>query len=209
MAIQNLIFDLGGVLYAIDIQRTFDRLWALVPPTETRPVPKDFSNVADHEIFRAFEKGDLSAPDFREALRHRFGLVGSDAAIDAAWNALLLGVIPGRIATLKQLSAHYRLILLSNTNSIHKQHYAAEVAPLFACFEQIFLSFEMGLRKPDASIYTTILNECGINAAQSLFIDDTQANLNGAAALGIQTFLIGNEAGSKFTDLLQKLNTSN
>ena len=87
----------------------------------------------------------------------------------------------------------YRLALLSNTNPIHIDEVRRRLGPFgygeFArCFERIFYSYEMGLRKPDPTIYAAVDRELGITSpAEVLFIDDNAANIASAAAYGWRT----------------------
>jgi putative hydrolase of the HAD superfamily len=58
-------------------------------------------------------------------------------------------------------------------------------------FEEILLSFEVGMHKPDAGIYREALRRLGdVAPERAVFVDDQQVYCDGAAALGIQTFLI-------------------
>ena len=54
-------------------------------------------------------------------------------------------------------------------------------------FEKIFLSYEMGIMKPHPDIYQRVLEEAGIRAEETLFLDDNADNIRAASALGIQT----------------------
>ncbi|MEM7040897.1 MAG: HAD-IA family hydrolase, partial [Bacteroidota bacterium] len=74
------------------------------------------------------------------------------------------------------------------TNAIHQARLRTECAELFACFEHVFFSYEMELRKPDAAIYTRALDEAGMSPSETLFIDDAPKNIAGAEAVGLQTF---------------------
>jgi putative hydrolase of the HAD superfamily len=205
--VRNLIIDLGGVLYGVDQTRTYDALRKLVPAAGgTRLVlPEDMRHLGGHALFSGLETGRLGPGDFREALRSEMGVVGSDEDIDAAWNAMLLGVIPGRIRDLRTLGGHYRMVLLSNTNIIHARHFSVEIKPLFACFERCFLSFEMGMRKPDPGIYREVLRESGMIAEESLFIDDSEVNVAGGEKAGLQVFCLPDDAEASWNELMARL----
>jgi glucose-1-phosphatase len=181
--VRNLVFDLGGVLYAIDPPRTVAALTALAGPRARHMA-------MDDPLFLALETGSIAPHDFRQQLRLAIDTTASDAALDHAWNALLLGPIDGRLAWLRQLAQHYRILLLSNTNVIHQGIWGPECAEMFACMEVTFFSFEMGLRKPGTEIYHRVAATMGIQASETLFLDDSPANLLGAAQAGWQTLLI-------------------
>jgi putative hydrolase of the HAD superfamily len=117
----------------------------------------------------------------------------SDEAIDTAWNSLLLDLPPERVALLQKLSESYRIFLLSNTSSIHITQVnkileaSTGIERLDHLFETVFLSYEMGLMKPDAQIYLNVLEQAGLQAEETLFLDDNLDNINGASKLGIDT----------------------
>ena len=107
-----------------------------------------------------------------------------------AWNGMLLGFMPDALACLKRLRSTYRLFLLSNTNEIHIQEIENRVGAAFfsdfcALFEKVYLSHELGLRKPHAEVFTHILKEQGLKAGETLFIDDSIQHVEGAIKAGL------------------------
>ena len=177
-----LIFDFGNVLIEIDPARSIQAFQAL-------GAPADLNLEAD--FFHDFETGILSAAEFRDALRGQLKWTASESSIDRAWYELLLEVPPRTLAKLHQLRAKgYKLALLSNTNPIHIDEVRRRLGPFgygeFArCFERIFYSYEMGLRKPDPAIYAAVDRELGIvSPAEVLFVDDNAANIASAARHG-------------------------
>lgn len=198
--LRNLVFDLGGVLYAIDPPRTVAALSALRRP-DAGPAPM----AEAYALFDLLEAGLVQPHDFRTRLRDLLSLEADDPAIDAAWNALLLGVIPGRVAALASLRQRYRLILLSNTNSIHQANIKDACAPLFAQFERLFFSQDMHLRKPDPQIYLQALEVAGMTPAESLFIDDNLPNVEGARLAGLQGFHFDPVSVGEWSRLMQYL----
>ena len=182
-----LIFDFGNVLIEIDPARSIKAFQAL-------GATADLNLEAD--FFHDFETGILSAAEFRDALRGQLKWAASESSIDRAWNELLLEVPPRTLAKLQQLRAKgYKLALLSNTNTIHIDEVRRRLGPFgygeFArCFERIFYSYEMGLRKPDPAIFAAVERELGITKPKEvLFIDDNAANIASAAKHGWGTLL--------------------
>ncbi len=191
MNIKNIIFDLGDVIINIDVptttqafadlaQRSFEEIQALI---------------VQNDVFRKFETGHLSADEFRDYIRTIFRRSDwTDAMIDEAWNTLLLDIPRERIAKIQSLAQKgYRLFLLSNTSPIHVEatneilRAATGVPRLNDLFEKLYLSYEMGLMKPDAAIYETLLADAGIVAQETLFLDDNAHNIASANTCGIQT----------------------
>jgi putative hydrolase of the HAD superfamily len=84
--------------------------------------------------------------------------------------------------------------LLSNTNKIHYDSYVKDLQQQFGypdfegLFEKAFFSFELGLVKPHTDIYEKVLDLTGINAAETVFIDDSRVNCDGAEKAGLKTW---------------------
>ena len=65
--------------------------------------------------------------------------------------------------------------------------------PFEEMFEQIYLSYEIGLRKPDKEAYQYVLDNAGLAAEETIFIDDLLVNIEGAAKTGLFTHHLKNE----------------
>lgn len=190
-SIKNIIFDLGDVIINIDVPlaaRSFAEL-------SNKPLEDVQALIHQNEVFKKFETGHLSAPDFRDYIRELLQQPEwSDEAIDTAWNSLLLDIPPQRIEKIQELATKgYRLFLLSNTSSIHIEevnnilYQTTGIQRLDDLFEKLFLSYEMGIMKPHPDIYHGVLNEAGLLAHESLFLDDNADNIRAASELGIHT----------------------
>lgn len=188
MQIKNIIFDLGAVLYEIDPRRATLQFMELMPPGTADKFPGGIKDAAGLPVFLDLELGKLEADAFPAALRAETGMGGSDEEITAAWISLLVDVYPGRAEALRQLQKRYRMVLLSNTNVIHQKWLAPQCKSLFACLEEIFFSYEMGLRKPDPEIFLKTLSATKMLAAETLFVDDSLLNIEAADKVGLQTF---------------------
>lgn len=79
--------------------------------------------------------------------------------------------------------------MLSNINEIHYQYLRYRYPGLFSSFEKVFLSFEMGLRKPDLRIYEKVAKIGGVEAWRCLFIDDRAENCEGAKKARMNSIL--------------------
>lgn len=190
--IQNLIFDMGNVIIDIDISLTLKALKNGLSENEFL-LADEFMRSDLHE---AFESGNINEKEFRNGIRMAFDKDWEDEWIDRVWNTLLLTIPKERINLLKVLRKDYNLYLLSNTNSIHfkvveemfeKDH---PEDTFLGLFDRVFLSHEMGLRKPDSKIYEKVVEEIGAQPQTCIFFDDLQENLNAAKEVGLQTYLI-------------------
>jgi glucose-1-phosphatase len=188
--IKNIIFDLGGVIINLDTQKTYQQFSHL----SAIGLEEIKSKSAKSSFFDLYEKGLLSDQEFRDQVRQFLKSEASDAEIDTAWNAMLLDIPLPRIQLLKRLRDNYKLFLLSNTNNIHLQCFTEIVksttglSGLSDCFDKDYYSHLMKMRKPDVEIFQYVLRENNLNPNETLFLDDNQSNLAGAASIGIQTF---------------------
>lgn len=148
-------------------------------------------------LFNDFEKGLVSSPEFRLQIAGILEFSASDEQIDHAWCSML-GEIPAwRLHLLQRLNKQYRTFALSNTNDIHVRKFNKIVEKSLGStkllnhhFERVYFSHEMKMRKPDAEIYLTVLQEQQLAPQETLFIDDNMDNIHGASKLGIQTLYL-------------------
>jgi len=191
--IRNIVFDLGGVLLNIN------PLLSLIEFEKTSGISKEelLLKFASEELFKKFETGSLNTAQFRSNLCRIMNTRVSDSEIDRIWNKLILDIPLHRVELLQELRKNYRVFLLSNTNSIHFDFYTREFNekygfPMTDLFERLFLSHEIGIHKPDAGIYTFVLENAQIHASETVFIDDSIANVEAAEQLGISGIHISN-----------------
>lgn len=199
--IKNIIFDLGGVIMGLDVPKTIKEF-------EQLGITDIVNNTGHHytdPIFYDLEIGKVSEDAFIEKLINMSHLNPSSDEIVNAWNAMILDMPKERINILSNLKEEYNIYLLSNTNSIHQKKFLNEVneANNFSfnkLFKKAYYSFEIGIRKPDNEVFEYALLDSNLNPSETLFVDDSQENLNAAQVLGIKTYHINNENSIK--DLL-------
>ncbi|WP_018627019.1 HAD family hydrolase [Niabella aurantiaca] len=203
--IKNVIFDFGGVLLNLDFKRSFAAFEALgFADFEDR-----FSQYVAAPIFQDLEKGLIAAPAFYEGLRSLLQQPVPDVQLEQAWNAMLLDYRKPSLDFLIPLANRYNLFLLSNTNRIHYEHFSKTLKEqtaypsLESFFKKAYYSHEINRRKPDADTYAFVLEDAGIEAGETLFIDDSITNLPTAQGLGIQTHLLLPEERIEFLEQLQ------
>lgn len=187
---KNIIFDLGGVILNID----YSLLIKSFAKIGFAHFEEYFSQKSQRSLFDRYEKGEISSDDFRKKIKEHCFPGTSDAAIDDAWNAMLLDLPRERLELLLHLKNHYRTFLLSNTNEIHIKFLYDYLKRTFQIndfsghFEKVYLSYEIGKRKPDAEIFEKVLNENNLNIKETLFIDDSSQHIEGAGKLGLPTY---------------------
>lgn len=190
--LKNIIFDLGGVIVNIDYQLTTQAFFNLgLADFDTL-----FSQAKQNDLFDIYEKGLISSSDFRNEIRKYIGDNFDDTIIDNAWNAMLLDVPEQRLELLKKTKAKYNTFLLSNTNDIHIETFNAYLKEKHAIndlsnhFNKLYLSYKVGMRKPDAEIFKLVLSENNLKPEETLFIDDSSQHIESAKKLGLQTYLL-------------------
>jgi putative hydrolase of the HAD superfamily len=109
-----------------------------------------------------FEKGLISRADFLIALNQSVPGATPQEVLDA-WNAVLLDFPLYRLEFLEKLSKKYPLFLLSNTDSIHINHFKETNGDAFCnrfynCFQKVYFSYDLGQRKPELEIYNYVIN---------------------------------------------------
>jgi glucose-1-phosphatase len=190
-SIQNLIFDLGGVLLNLHVDRTH-RAFAELAGI---PIEEVKARISKTPFFNDYEKGLHSDDEFRQLVRDFLLTNATPSEIDLAWNAML-GEIPlSRLDLLDRLRSRYRIFLLSNTNAIHVNYFTREViasgaSPLESFFDRVYYSHELKMRKPETGIYEHVLKQHSLNPRATLFLDDNAENLVGAEQIGIQTLQV-------------------
>ncbi len=190
--IKNIILDLGGVLLDLDYKLTsleFQKLGV----TNFDDL---FTQFNANDLFEQLETGKISNQIFYDSIIQYCKAGTTQQEIEKAWNAMLLGFRTETIQTLQLLKQKYRLYLLSNTNSIHlaafKKIFTADTGtPLLdVYFDKCYYSHEIQMRKPYVATYQYVLKDGGMQAEETLFIDDSIQNIDGAKEVGIQTHLL-------------------
>ena len=202
--IKNLLFDLGGVI--MDIRRlncvaSFERLGM-------KDADSFLGEYSQKGPFLQLEEGAISEAEFRTAVRQFIDGEVSDEQIDSAFCDFLVGIPKYRLEHLRQLKQQYKIYMLSNTNSIMwrsriAEDFRQEGLEREDYFDGIVTSFEARSIKPDAKIFHVVVEKFGIKPEETLFLDDSQKNLDAAAKMGFQTLLI--TPGSEFFELLKSM----
>ncbi len=179
--INSIIFDFGDVFINLDKQATVNGLKKL-GLTEWN---EDMNNLNIQ-----FETGKITRDDFLQGIQKQIPQA-STIEIMEAWNAILLDFPLYRLEFLQMLSKKYRLFLLSNTDAIHIETFEQKSGTTFysdfyQCFEQVYFSFEVEMRKPNLEIFNYVLNKHELQAKRTLFVDDKKENTDAAAELGFQ-----------------------
>jgi putative hydrolase of the HAD superfamily len=190
--IKNIIFDLGGVIINLDINKTIVEFNKLA---ET-PFESIYTQLQQNQLFDLLDKGMISEADFFEEIKKLINSNNDKQELIKAWNAMLLDFPSERLSLLETLKPKYRLFLLSNTNETHINAFEGDLFKtsgfknLEPYFEKVYYSCRIGMRKPDQIIFEQVLKENQLIANETLFIDDTQQHVDGARKTGIHGHLL-------------------
>jgi HAD superfamily hydrolase (TIGR01509 family) len=178
VSIEAVVFDLGGVLIRLEGVPVMGRL---------------AGGLAEEEVWRRwlacpwvrrYERGQCSRGEFAAGLIQDWGLsIGSEEFL-ASFLRWPRGLYPGADRLLAALSGRVHRACLSNTNELHWESQLG-ADRLRELFDSTFLSFELGLIKPDREIFEHVVAELGCPAGAVLFLDDNRINVEAARAVGI------------------------
>lgn len=181
MAVRVVVFDIGNVLIEWDPEHLYRKL---IPDAAARA---DFlARVCTPDWNLEQDRGRRWA----EAVAERTALFPEHAALIAAysdrWGEMVPGEIPGSVAILEALRAAGVPLYAITNFSTEKFAEAQARFPFLTRFIDVVVSGDEGLLKPDPAIYRRLLDRNGLAAADCLFIDDSEKNVVGARAVGMQ-----------------------
>jgi putative hydrolase of the HAD superfamily len=189
-AVDALLFDVGNVLVEIDFERVF-AAWAVSAGLPVEKVRERFEFDAVH---RAFEVGRIDAAGFFEHVRGLLRVPLPDESLAAGWNAVFVGEVAAMAALIRSVAGRVPFYVLSNTNPVHHDHWRARFASILQPFDAVFVSCELGERKPERAAYDAVLARIGADPKRVVFFDDLAENAAGARSLGMPSFVVGGAA---------------
>jgi putative hydrolase of the HAD superfamily len=187
--IKNIAFDLGGVVIALSYENavaSFERIGL-------KDARQHLDAFHQQGIFGQLEDGSIDQETFRKALSQ---LIGRDVTTNdcyEAWHGYVEDVPKRNLEALEALRAKgYKVCLLSNTNPYMMQwarssEFDGQGNALDHYFDALYLSYECGVMKPHKQIFEMMLEGQEALPEETLFIDDSPANVAAAEALGIHT----------------------
>ena len=189
-AIRALLFDLGGVVIGFDFKRAF-RVWAAAAGCDPTELERGFSF---DEAYEQHERGEIDAAGYFSVLRRSLGLSISDEQLVAGWNDIYLGVIAGMSALLSAANRHLPLYAFTNSNPTHRDAWSKRFANELSVFRSIFVSSDLGRRKPDPEAFSVVAARTGFQVSEFLFFDDAPENVEGARVAGMRAVLVKSTA---------------
>ncbi|MDM0038902.1 HAD family phosphatase [Variovorax sp. J22G21] len=188
--VEALLFDLGGVVFEFDFEHALQH-WAL---HSALPLDELRQRFGFDEPYRRHERGEIAAADYFESLRRTLRLSASDEQIAHGWNAIFRAEITETLDAIQQARKHWPCYAFSNTNAEHQRAWTAAYPRIATTFDRVFVSSEIGLRKPEAAAFAHIAEAIGVAPSAILFFDDLAENVTGAIAAGLQAVQVRSPA---------------
>lgn len=182
-SVDALLFDLGGVVIEIDFDRVFSN-WALSSNQSLEIIRPRFVFDSNYE---RHERGEIDALEYFASLRKSMGINITDEEFLAGWNSLYVGEMPGVSTLLSTIGEKLPIYAFTNSNSTHQLVWSKMFKRVLSLFREVFVSSEIGKRKPEPAAFHAISNEIGVKPENILFFDDSIENIVGAEKVGMQT----------------------
>jgi 2-haloacid dehalogenase len=174
-----VIFDLGGVLIDWDPRHLYRQLFD--DPSEMETF---LAEVTTAEWNGRQDEGRSWSEGIAELVAEHPDQRALIEAFHRRWPEMLAGEIPGSVDVLRDVRATgARLLALSNWSS-ETFPFALERFPFLAWFETIVISGDVRARKPHPAIFEHVIGELVVEPSSTIFIDDSEANVEAAQALG-------------------------
>ena len=192
--IENVIFDLGGVVVDLDRDKAVRALERL----GLKDADEMLGLYGQQEPFYGLETGERSTAEFFDIMRSRMKPGVTDKEITDAFNEFLIRIPAERLAMLRRMRmAGFRIFVLSNTNPVMfntwiDRAFRQEGGTINDYFDGVVVSYEELMCKPNVAIFQTLMRRYGLNPSQTLMLDDSEKNCRAAAEAGAHAFKVGN-----------------
>jgi len=177
-----VLFDLGGVLVNFRGVSQMGKFAGITDPDEL------WERWLSCKWVRSFESGRCSELAFAAGVVDDWQLKMSPAAYLEAFRSWPTGVLPGAEELVGEVKSRVPVSCFSNTNALHWQY--AQTWPLMSLFDHAFLSFQMGMLKPDQDAFEHVAGALGVPRGRILFLDDNQLNIDAALELGFSAIRV-------------------
>ena len=176
--IDVVLFDLGGVL--IRLGGMGDMAMLADEPDEE----EIWRRWLTCPWVRRYERGECDERTFARGMVESWSMPASPNEFLDAFVSWPKGLLPGARELVTDLHGRTRLACLSNTNRVHCERYEEQFG-LMTLFDEQYLSYEMGLVKPDREAFDHTISSLGCAPHRVLFLDDNQINVEGARRAGL------------------------
>jgi putative hydrolase of the HAD superfamily len=186
---ETVLLDLGGVVLGIDFRRVFAH-WAEQAGVDEQHFHE---NWAVDDAYRSHETGAIDFAQYCDNLQIMFGVKLTQNQWRDGWNAIWTEPFASVVSLLPDVAGRYRLFGFTNTNDTHALSWRSSYPEALSAFEHIFVSSEIGYRKPDHAAFAHVCAEMGQTPGEVLFFDDSAENIRGATDCGLQARHVAGE----------------
>ena len=173
---------MGGVVIDID----FDLVLQSWGEHSRLSIDEMRSRLVMDAAYEQHERGEIDASAYFQHLRTVFELDGNDEDIARGWNSIYVGDIAETVRDILSVRDRLPCYAFTNSNTTHQISWTAAYPEVVAVFDRIFVSSDLGLRKPERAAFDAIAAAIGIRSSAMLFFDDSVENVEGARAAGLQ-----------------------
>ena len=179
-SVSTILFDLGGVLIELD-----------GPPIKAHWISTRLSHEQNWQLWMSstfvqrYETGAISSADFVTGVIGELNLEVSEDDFKQAFIQWPKELFAGASEMLMALKSRYTLAFFSNTSALHLPRLLDELA-LADYFDHTYASYEIGFFKPDVHGFHYVVKDMRVEAANVLFLDDNQVNVDAARKAGLQ-----------------------
>lgn len=204
--IKNVVFDLGGVLVGIDL----DRCTAAFRSLGMDAVAEIVNPYYPAEMIGRLEHGDITFHEACDEMRRLSGTPEiTDDEIAHAYGVFLTEIPVEKLRQIDHLRQRgFRTYVLSNNNTASMEYvrrmFTADGKTMDDYFDAVYLSYELHELKPSEAIFRKMIAASGMLPEETLFIDDGQRNVDAARALGFSVYMPAH--GEDFGHILENLN---
>ena len=179
--IKNVVFDLGGVVVAHNIESFKEKLgdfFSFVFGPDSKCVPS---------FWKDYDMGLLTIDETAAEVAKFRNCTAEIAKQHMLYAISLQEEVEPTVKLIKELKEKgYKLYVLSNMSKEYIEF--LRKLPVFEYFDEQIVSCEVHIGKPDRGIYECLLTTCELNPAETIFIDDRKDNVEAGAELGIIPF---------------------
>ena len=185
------IFDLGQVCFRTHQERCYlvwEDMAGIRPGSVSRDFPLD-------DQYEEYERGTMSGRSYAEYFCMLNELSLNFAEWREGWTAMFGELIEPTLDTIKQMRiSGLTVVALSNTNATHVEYWKELYPELVDCFDHMYLSNEIGMRKPEPRVFEYVLVQHNTEPFQAIFFDDKLEYTNAGKRVGIESILFDDDS---------------
>jgi len=184
MKIKAIVFDLGGVVINLDFTNFYNRIITQSPLNKPQtPIMLEFFRQSD-----IYHQGNMSDDEFYQLACDLLQVcMLNQSEFFEAFNSIISGYNSEVVDIIKKIrdNNRYKILALSNVNASHWDYIQKKKWEFMHYFDELILSHEIHLIKPDPEIFKYTIQKAGCKPNQIVFIDDGLNNIRSAKELGI------------------------